>query len=94
MKRMSDKHLSKKSLRSVKANAVRKTTADDEEKEAFKTIKRENTNAEIGSFMSYRTMIGRNRILFAPHEESHVSYHKTNIFCFRHGLRVIPQVQH
>jgi chaperone BCS1 len=90
MKWMTDKHLSKKAFRSVKANTVQKTTIDDEE-EAFKEMDSEKKDAN--TLISYRTMMGRNPIRFAPYEVSHMFIHNRNIFLFKHGLRSVPQLQ-
>jgi chaperone BCS1 len=91
MKWMTDHHLSTKSLRSVRANTVKKSSIDDEE-EAFKAV--EATPIDNGSgLISYRTMIGRNPIRFNPHEESHIFYHKRNIFRFQHTLKATPQMR-
>ncbi|KAF2429998.1 P-loop containing nucleoside triphosphate hydrolase protein [Tothia fuscella] len=89
MKWINDNHLSKKSLRSVKANSVKKQTIDDEE-EAFASIEK---GFEKDELISYRTMMGRNPIRFAPHEESHVFYHKRNIFRFQHGYKAMPMLR-
>jgi chaperone BCS1 len=90
MKWMTDNHLSKRAFRSVKANTVQKTTIDDEE-EAFKGM--DDDSKDSNTLISYRTMMGRNPIRFAPYEVSHMFIHKRNIFLFRHGLRSVPHMR-
>jgi chaperone BCS1 len=87
MKWMTDTHLSKKAFRSVKANTIQKTTIDDEE-EAFRAM--DNDLNDVNTLISYRTMMGRNPIRFAPYDVSHMFIHKRHIFLFKHGLRSVP----